>query len=96
MSPTIYHMLKDGAQFQDLGADHFDRRSKDVNAWSLSSQTLASMPSSLPSPKRAQIVAMLQSKRRSSDPHVNLVRGTAGERAERSVAARRCAHCGRR
>jgi transposase len=25
---TIYHMLKDGTNFQDLGADHFDRRSK--------------------------------------------------------------------
>jgi transposase len=29
---TIYHMLKDGTQFADLGADHFDRRSKDVRA----------------------------------------------------------------
>ena len=29
---TIYHMLKDGNQFQDLGADHFDRRSKEVRA----------------------------------------------------------------
>jgi transposase len=29
---TIYHMLKDGTQFQDLGADHFDRRSKEVRA----------------------------------------------------------------
>ena len=25
---TIYHMLKDGTEYQDLGADHFDRRSK--------------------------------------------------------------------
>jgi transposase len=25
-------MLKDGTQFQDLGADHFDRRSKEVRA----------------------------------------------------------------
>jgi hypothetical protein len=32
------------------------------------SQTLASMPSSLPSPKQPKIVAMLQSKRRSSHP----------------------------
>jgi transposase len=29
---TIYHMLKDGTQFQDLGADHFDRRSKESRA----------------------------------------------------------------
>jgi transposase len=29
---TIYHMLKDGTQFADLGADHFDRRSKEVKA----------------------------------------------------------------
>jgi transposase len=58
---TIYHMLKDGTQFQDLGADHFDRRSKDVSAKRLVTQlaTLASMPSSLPSPKRPEIVAML-------------------------------------
>ena len=25
-------MLKDGTQFQDLGADHFDRRPKDMRA----------------------------------------------------------------
>lgn len=25
---TIYHMLKDGTLYQDLGADHFDRRHK--------------------------------------------------------------------
>jgi len=35
---TIYHMLKDGTQFQDLGADHFDRRSKDVRAKRLVTQ----------------------------------------------------------
>lgn len=27
---TVYHMLKDGTVYQDLGADHFDRRSKQV------------------------------------------------------------------
>jgi transposase len=26
---TIYHMLKDGTMYKDLGHDHFDRRSKD-------------------------------------------------------------------
>jgi transposase len=26
---AIYHMLKDGTMYQDLGRDHFDRRSKD-------------------------------------------------------------------
>jgi transposase len=35
---TIYHMLKDGTQFQDLGADHFDRRSKEVRAKRLVTQ----------------------------------------------------------
>ena len=28
MLTTAYHMLKDGTDYQDLGADHFDRRSK--------------------------------------------------------------------
>jgi transposase len=28
MLTTTYHMLKDGTDYQDLGADHFDRRSK--------------------------------------------------------------------
>jgi transposase len=31
-------MLKDGTPFQDLGADHFDRRSKDVRAKRLVTQ----------------------------------------------------------
>ena len=35
---TIYHMLKDGTQFHDLGADHFDRRSKDLRAKRLVAQ----------------------------------------------------------
>jgi transposase len=35
---TIYHMLKDGTQFKDLGADHFDRRSKEVRAKRLVAQ----------------------------------------------------------
>jgi transposase len=26
---AIYHMLKDGTMFQDLGPDHFDRRTKE-------------------------------------------------------------------
>ncbi len=30
MLTAIYHMLKDGTQHQDLGADHFDRRSTEV------------------------------------------------------------------
>jgi transposase len=34
----VYHMLKNGTQFQDLGADHFDRRSKDVRAKRLLAQ----------------------------------------------------------
>lgn len=29
---AVYHMLKDGTAYQDLGADHFDRRSKDTIA----------------------------------------------------------------
>jgi transposase len=35
---TIYHMLKDGAQFRDPDADHFDRRSKEVRAKRLVTQ----------------------------------------------------------
>jgi hypothetical protein len=35
---TIYHMLTDGTQFQDLGADHFDHRSKDARAKRLVTQ----------------------------------------------------------
>ena len=30
MLTAIYHMLKDGTLYQDLGADHFDRRAKGV------------------------------------------------------------------
>ncbi len=29
---TIYHMLKDGTLYQDLGADHFDKRHKTASA----------------------------------------------------------------
>ena len=32
MLTAIYHTLKDGTQHQDLGADHFDRRSSEVKA----------------------------------------------------------------
>jgi transposase len=32
MLTAIYHMLKDGTEHQDLGADHFDRRSTAVKA----------------------------------------------------------------
>jgi transposase len=35
---TVYHMLKDGTQFRDLGAGHFDRRSKDVKVKRLVTQ----------------------------------------------------------
>jgi transposase len=35
---TIYHMLKDGTQFQDLGATHFDRRSNELKAKRLITQ----------------------------------------------------------
>jgi transposase len=38
MLTTIYHMLKDGTQHPDLGADHFDRRSNDVKAKRLVAQ----------------------------------------------------------
>jgi hypothetical protein len=33
---TIYHMLKDGTMYKDLGPNHLDRRSTDQqkNAWS--------------------------------------------------------------
>ena len=32
MLTAIYHMLKDGTHHQDLGADHFDRRSSEAKA----------------------------------------------------------------
>ena len=32
MLTAIYHMLRDGTHHQDLGADHFDRRSNEVKA----------------------------------------------------------------
>lgn len=32
MLTTIYHMLKDGTEYCDLGPDHFDRRSKQAKA----------------------------------------------------------------
>jgi transposase len=35
---TIYHMLKNGTTYMDLGADHFDRRSKDVKVKRLTTQ----------------------------------------------------------
>ena len=38
MLTTIYHMIKDGTEFRDLGADHFDRRSKHVKAERLVTQ----------------------------------------------------------
>jgi transposase len=38
MLTAIYHMLKDGAEHQDLGADHFDRRTTDVKAKRLVAQ----------------------------------------------------------
>jgi transposase len=38
MLTTIYHMLKDGTQFKDLGADHFDRHSKEVKITRLVTQ----------------------------------------------------------
>ena len=38
MLTAIYHMLKDGTLHQDLGADHFDRRSTEVTAKRLVAQ----------------------------------------------------------
>jgi len=35
---AIYHMLKDGTTFQDLGADHFDRRPADIKVKRLTAQ----------------------------------------------------------
>jgi hypothetical protein len=80
---TIYHMLKDGTQFEDLRADYFDRRSTELRAKRLvaqSLQTLASRPSSRPSLKRLEIMVMLQSKWRSSRFHLSPAWGTAGSR----------------
>jgi transposase len=38
MLTAIYHMLKDGTEHQDLGADHFDRRSAEIKAKRLVAQ----------------------------------------------------------
>jgi len=38
MLTAIYHMLKDGTEHRDLGADHFDRRSTEVKAKRLVAQ----------------------------------------------------------
>jgi transposase len=38
MLTTVFHMLKNGTPFEDLGTDHFDRRSKDVRAKRLVAQ----------------------------------------------------------
>ena len=38
MLTAIYHMLKDGTEYRDLGANHFDRRSLDTKAKRLVSQ----------------------------------------------------------
>ena len=35
---TIYHMLKNGTAYQDLGADYFDRRTAEAKAKHLVSQ----------------------------------------------------------
>jgi hypothetical protein len=38
MLTAVYHMLKDGTHHQDLGANHFDRRSPEIKAKRLSAQ----------------------------------------------------------
>lgn len=61
MLTTIYHMLKNGTQFQDLGADHFERRSKDLKVKRLVTQlarlgfdaTLAPVAQPIPAPSIA-------------------------------------------
>ena len=35
---VIYHMLKNGTTYADLGANHFDRRSKDAKVNRLTTQ----------------------------------------------------------
>ena len=38
MLTAIYHMLKSGTEHQDLGANHFDRRSIEIKAKRLAAQ----------------------------------------------------------
>jgi transposase len=38
MLTALYHMLRDGTEYQDLGADHFDRRSKEARTRRLVNQ----------------------------------------------------------
>jgi hypothetical protein len=49
---AIYHMLKDGTMYKDLGSNHFDRRSADQQkkAWSNAWPTLAMLRRSSRSP----------------------------------------------
>jgi len=35
---TIYHMLKNGTVYRDLGADYFDRRPTEIKAQHLTAQ----------------------------------------------------------
>jgi hypothetical protein len=57
---AIYHMLKDGTMYKDLGRNHFDRRSTDQqkSAWSNVWPTLATLWRSSRSPPRAVFVAL--------------------------------------
>jgi hypothetical protein len=54
---AIYHMLKDGTMYRDLGCDHFNRRSTDQqkSAWSNGWQTLATLWNSNPSPPELRL-----------------------------------------
>jgi hypothetical protein len=38
MLTAVYHMLKDGTEHQDLGANHFDRRATEIKAKRLAAQ----------------------------------------------------------
>ena len=60
MLTAIYHMLKDGTFHQDLGADHFDRRSTEVKAKRLarSSQSLATKSRFSPSHRRHDVLSL--------------------------------------
>jgi hypothetical protein len=42
MLTAIYHMLKKGTEHEDLGADHFDRRSTEIKARRLAPRSKSS------------------------------------------------------
>src|SRR5271166_5812094 len=82
MLTAIYHMLKDGTLHQDLGADHFDRRSTEIKAKRLVAQLLssASRSSFSPSRRRHDVFAYLRRSSLAQPPDSYAARRRHGSR----------------